>query len=393
MQARGYKKIKPLVDIVDSEDYSEEDQRLNYFLETIGFNESFAWFYVACKILTTLSPFGQWYFLCGFLGSRFKYYGIDVLSHFMDDSSPWPDPMDVLFPKDAICEWRRYGFGGGIEETSAQCQLPMNNINQWSFFIYWLWIVVVFVINMLSLLYLMFHICPSCRRYKYRKFVGAACRDDVEKILNYTADGANGNKTKKRNKNKVIDINLGFGDWLVLSFMKRNMEDWKFRDFVRKLAVTKNRVIQLKPVVSPVLAFSASNDKTLKKNPGDNVSNMEIGFKKSIINESQENQNHEIGFKDSLLKNCNIIHPSDSAYETGSTDLDINESTLLPSQDQYAIKITDPVKVDRKILNKTNDSGKESNKKNEKVDYGWVVPDGSKHHDSRHGQCDDTNNW
>ncbi|KAG4068298.1 hypothetical protein HA402_007818 [Bradysia odoriphaga] len=361
-KARGIKKIKPLVAITDSVDYSEEDQRLTYFLETVGLNESFAWFYVGCKIFGALSPLGQWYYLCGFIGRRFKYYGYEVISHFMDETDPWPNPMDVLFPKMAKCEWSRYGYSGDLEIKSAQCQMPMNNITQWSFFVYWVWLLVIFIVNMLSLVYLFFHIFPCCRRYRYRKFVSAACREDVEKLRNYITPGEKGKGVKRKHeKYKVISINMGFGDWLVLSFVKKNLEEWKFRDFIRQLATTENTVIQLRPVpisVPTLSTMSTLNEMNIKENPDDvdghKAANMDIGFKNSIIN-----PNGDIGFKHALM----------------NQDYDLNESYLSPSEEQYSIKINAPAKIDRKHLNKTTakkaSKDKNKNAMQHHAQYGW----------------------
>lgn len=280
LQSTGVKKIKPLVVITESEDYSEEDKRLNYFLETTGFNEGFAWFYVACKIFSTLSPLGQWYFLVGFLGKRYKYYGIDVLNHFMDNSDPWPNPMDVIFPKMAKCEWSRYGFSGDIETRAAQCLLPMNNITQWSFLVYWFWMLIVFFVNILSLVYIFVHMFSYFRRYRYRKFIEAACRDDVEKLKEMIDAADNSKGIKKMHKNNAFHINMGFGDWLVLNFMEKNLEDWKFRDFLRKMAKTKNAFLQLKTVPISLPSLTNLNEIT---NDGDEQKVANIGFKQSII--------------------------------------------------------------------------------------------------------------
>lgn len=383
LQARANKKIEPLV-VVDSEDF-EDEERLSNFLETIGFNDGFAWYYLACKILATLSPFCQWYYLCGFLGHRYKYYGLDVVSHFLDESAPWPDPMDVIFPKMAKCEWNRYGFGGDIEIKSAHCQLPMNNITQWSFFVYWFWIAVVLVVNILSLVYLIFHIFPCCRRYKYRKFVGLTCREDVEKLINLAPTQLYGKKiSRQQGRSKIIQINMGFGDWLVLSFIKKNLEEWKFRDFIRRLATNENNVlIQLKPIPIPLLPsapFSSSNEKDIQRYP------------------DEQSINKEIGFKDSIILGCITNPPSYHSYETGSTDAD--DSPLPPSLQQDSI--TSPVKIDRKSLSKQNKQDKQhkvtapaptkaNNKKN--VDYGWKVPEASKKKPSNREKYRDSDDW
>lgn len=53
--------------------------RVTYFLETLGFNEGFALYYLACKMLAGITPILTWVYLTGFMGRTYKVYGWDVL--------------------------------------------------------------------------------------------------------------------------------------------------------------------------------------------------------------------------------------------------------------------------------------------------------------------------
>lgn len=117
----------------------------------------------------------------------------------MDEADNWPNPMDALFPKMAKCEWARYGHGGDVELKSAQCQLPMNNLTQWSFFLFWWWSLVVFFVNTISCVRLLFlWMCRPYRRIQYRNFVQKACRSDVEKARTYTVHTIGGQFLTRR---------------------------------------------------------------------------------------------------------------------------------------------------------------------------------------------------
>lgn len=122
-------------------------------------------------------------------------------AYFLDDTDRWPNPMDVLFPKMAKCEWARYGFGGDIEVKSAQCQLPMNNLTQYSFFLFWWWSLIVFILNFVSFARLLvLWVCRPYRTVQYRNFVNRACRQDVEKARTYTVHTMGGMVMTKRYK-------------------------------------------------------------------------------------------------------------------------------------------------------------------------------------------------
>lgn len=105
-------------------------------------------------------------------------------------------------------------FGGDSEVKSAICQLPMNNLTQWSFFVFWWWMAFTVVVNILSLLRLSLFMCGLYRRYSYRRFVALACRDDVEKGRSYRGQGKG--KLKKFSKSDIIMVKLSFGDVLVI---------------------------------------------------------------------------------------------------------------------------------------------------------------------------------
>ena len=69
-------------------------------------------------------------------------------------------------------------------------------------------------------------------------------------------------------------VNISFGDWLILSFVKRNLADWQYREFIRKLVVTENSALQLKPMPPIVLEKGAGG----KRNPSAPNDPPEMGF-------------------------------------------------------------------------------------------------------------------
>ena len=248
MQFRGSSKIKGLLkDCEGLQDPEEATQTLvAYFIETISFNNGFGWYYFLCKFLATASPIFIWFYMKGFIGKLYGTYGIDVMRYIMDTEDPWPNPTDALFPKIAKCEWARYGYTGDLEIRAAQCQLPMNNLTEWSFFILWWWLALVLLVNLISLFYftiMMF--IPWYRWYSYRKLVSRVCREDIE--ISKAILKSNG-KTKSIKLKDVLNVRISFGDWLVLYFLDKNLENYEYRAVVRQLAVTENRVLQLKKI-------------------------------------------------------------------------------------------------------------------------------------------------
>ncbi len=132
MHMKAVKKIEPYL-----------DSNLIEFVYTSGGHQSFANYYTICKCLATAAPLLQIAMFCATIDSRMMFYGIDLTTgegHVI---------MDSIFPKIAKCELRNHGGGGDIEiksvQCEVQCQLPMNSYTQWTFCLYWFWLIIVFV--------------------------------------------------------------------------------------------------------------------------------------------------------------------------------------------------------------------------------------------------------
>lgn len=230
-------------DIGDENDQAEV--RVGFFIAALGFNNSFACKYLLFKLFSIISPFAQAFILVGFIGPRYLTYGLDVVIYLTSFDDPWPHPMDVLFPKMAKCLYRKFGLGGDPETQSAQCQLPMNNINQWMFFVYWWWIVILMALNLFSLLTIMKSLIPYFRNRKWKTYsadiVTSTLRhpDNLQELFGPRFSICT-------NVKKYIKCEgISFGDHLILSFMKMNMLDWEFRKFFRLLLITKNPMIYI----------------------------------------------------------------------------------------------------------------------------------------------------
>lgn len=75
----------------------------------------------------------------------------------------------------------------------------MNNLTQWSFFLFWWWSIVVLVVNMISCIrLLLLWMCRPYRTIQYRSFVHKACRQDVEKARTYTVHTIGGQFLQRR---------------------------------------------------------------------------------------------------------------------------------------------------------------------------------------------------
>lgn len=104
-------------------------------------------------------PVSQWFYLSAYFGKRFRTYGIDVACTLFTEM--WPHPADVLFPKYALCEVRRYVGSGHVELTSLLCNIEVNYVLRWSMLFFWMWITIIFVVNVIHPIYISFLYCKS----------------------------------------------------------------------------------------------------------------------------------------------------------------------------------------------------------------------------------------
>ncbi|KAG4077278.1 hypothetical protein HA402_009907 [Bradysia odoriphaga] len=119
--------------------------------------------------------------------------------------------MDQIFPKISICELNGHTPFGQLQVHPMLCQLPANATNAYLFLNYWTWLVAVFIINVWSILELLIHALPGCRTYNYTK-----------------------------NERVVTLHSFGFGDWLLMNFIKKNISDYMFRSLLKSLQ--KNQI-------------------------------------------------------------------------------------------------------------------------------------------------------
>jgi Innexin len=74
--------------------------------------------------------------------------------------------MDANFPMVAKCLRGQTGIVGDLEIEQTLCQIPMNAITRWTFFCFYIWCFIVFVINILSTLYVIaIAVFPCLRKH------------------------------------------------------------------------------------------------------------------------------------------------------------------------------------------------------------------------------------
>ncbi|KAJ9578451.1 hypothetical protein L9F63_005321, partial [Diploptera punctata] len=124
----------------------------NYLLRSMHLNDKYATGYLMSELLN-ISNVVSSNFHTIFLGGAFLTYGLDVLKFTFQDQETRTDPMIAVFPRQTKCTFHKYGSSGTIEQHDALCVLSLNVINEKIFVVLWYWLVILFIITLVSLLF------------------------------------------------------------------------------------------------------------------------------------------------------------------------------------------------------------------------------------------------
>lgn len=178
-----------------------------------GTHKSLSLKYLMCEILSIFNLLAQCFVLDVFLHGKFLKLGLLVESYY--NSKILSDPIR-MFPVVTICNFRRYGTSGYIEEINALCVLPTNAINGKIFLCLWIWFTVLLILSLCNLIYLFaFMTVPYIR----------AIPEKVSSLIFREVD----------NESYINLVNIsGFGDWFIMSSLSRNIDRGTF------LSLTEN---------------------------------------------------------------------------------------------------------------------------------------------------------
>lgn len=104
--------------------------------------------YIATKLLYLTNSIGQLFLVDAFLGSKFYFYGFQILRAMVHDEE-WPS--SEIFPRVTLCDFKVRQLGN-IHRHTVQCVLPINFFNERVYVIIWFWLVIVSTVNIINLI-------------------------------------------------------------------------------------------------------------------------------------------------------------------------------------------------------------------------------------------------
>jgi len=189
---------------------------------------------VVCELLNCVAVFAVWKVTDALLSGRFDEYGRYLLTYLRygmitdgpEGVAAWGvNPMDSLFPKMAKCDFHKIGASGTKEKVDIMCVLPLNVVNEKVFYFLWLWYILLGLLSVANIAY---------RILTYFSFAARRA------VLLGNLQGINIGTCPKKDRKilyKVVDKLTRYGDWYVLTRIKRNVDIGTFSQFIRELAI------------------------------------------------------------------------------------------------------------------------------------------------------------
>jgi len=213
------------------EDPQEKQKVLlkNYLEHVHNKFNKYAFCFFFCELLNILISISQVFVTNAFLNYQFLDYGYLVYHHYRLPPEERQletalNPMCEVFPKVGVCNYQRYGRGGGQETKNALCVLSLNMINDKVFAILWVWHCILIFAGINRILTRSVQISSSRIRFFLMKMM-------MHRYLS--------NNTHTKHIHHYV-VNCSIGDWFVLYQMSKNMNKRFFAEFLSLLSLKVN---------------------------------------------------------------------------------------------------------------------------------------------------------
>jgi len=208
----------------------KQSSLLEYYHEFVHnkFNK-YAFCFLFCELLNVIILVSQVFVTHAFLNYQYLDYGYQVYEYYrlpaeLRSQRETLNPMCEIFPKVAVCNYQRYGRGGGQETKNSICILSLNIINDKIFIVLWVWHCTLLLAGAIRLTTRFFQVSCSCVRcFLMKMAMGQYLRN---------------NKHIRHIEHYVTHCSIG--DWFVLYQMNKSMNKRFFAEFLALLSIKIN---------------------------------------------------------------------------------------------------------------------------------------------------------
>ncbi|UYV64911.1 Inx2 [Cordylochernes scorpioides] len=191
----------------------------DYYRMHAGDHKIYAAKFIFCEILNFIVSILLVALTDKFLNYEFSDYGLKMLLVPYKDHPFRHDPMIQIFPRLAKCTFHRYGASGDVQRHDSMCTLPLNIINEKIFLAAWFWMMFMVIISGICIIYRTGML--AIRGWRRALLIRAAYRAEPALL-------------------DVVLENFDYGDWFLLSLLRKNIDQYNFREVIRQLAPLYN---------------------------------------------------------------------------------------------------------------------------------------------------------
>nr|ACO15419.1 Innexin inx2 [Caligus clemensi] len=194
---------------------------VKFFRSNFHHNNLYFFQFFCCEVLNYALLIFNFWITDIFLHGKFHYYGWNVLDYYwmskaLRESSV--NPFCQAFPTEVSCTVPNVGAAGGEQFHNGFCVLSQNIINEKVYLVLWFWLVFVMVLSIVNLLYRVCTICfDDLRVFLIKKRIYTRNNSDWMDSLEY------------------VMSKCYIGDWFVLCQLRKNVNRFFFREFVKEL--------------------------------------------------------------------------------------------------------------------------------------------------------------
>lgn len=111
--------------------------QMQYFIESFHSHNTYAFSYISCEIINVINIIANIYITDKFLGQSFLSYGIETFRFIQNGNYKLNYKMELVFPINASCNFRKFGPSGTKENKDVVCLLPQNVLNEKMYLFLW----------------------------------------------------------------------------------------------------------------------------------------------------------------------------------------------------------------------------------------------------------------
>ena len=194
----------------------------------------YGWGYLAAQAMNLCVVLISFQLCDKFLGGEFRLLGFHFFRGLANGTHE--SILYILFPRHATCDFRSFGSGGHIKETSDTCIMALNTVSEKVFVTLWVWYLLLIVVNVCNLIVIVLMAVKS---------------NTIRKLFIRRSAGSKktGSDLRQTNLDRALN-KYDFGQFLFLYFLGRNVDYSTFKAILTAIAGEQKETEEVQSVQS-----------------------------------------------------------------------------------------------------------------------------------------------